>query len=138
MSRSSATWCNTWYTGQRLYSAIWYNWEAKSCVYSPELNKIKSFHILSTSWHKYTLLERLVLIFLSFLFFINLKLPIMPLLYKPLASFCLLPDPISRYSNTIHVILGTNAICYTVWQWCWSQVLLNKIYLLVFFYVYIY
>ena len=25
-----------------------------------ELNKIKSFYILSTSWHKYTLLERLV------------------------------------------------------------------------------
>ena len=40
VSRSSATWCNTWYTGQRLYSAIWYKWEAKSCVYSQ--NSIKS------------------------------------------------------------------------------------------------
>ena len=25
VSRSSATWCNNSYTGQRLYSAIWYN-----------------------------------------------------------------------------------------------------------------
>ena len=29
-----------------------------------ELNKIKSFHILSTSWLKYTLLERLVTYYL--------------------------------------------------------------------------
>ena len=62
MSKSSATWCNTWYTGQRLYSAIWYNWEAKSCVYSQNSIKSISFHILSTSWHKCTLLERLVLL----------------------------------------------------------------------------
>ena len=53
MSRSSATWCNTWYTGQRLRSKV--------LRIQSELNKIKSIHILSTSWHKYTLLERLVL-----------------------------------------------------------------------------
>ena len=41
--RSSATWCNTWYTGQWLYSAIWYNWEAKSCVYSQNSIKSKAF-----------------------------------------------------------------------------------------------
>ena len=56
VSRSSATWCNTWYTGQRLRSQVF--------RIQSELNKIKSFHILSTSWQKYTLLERLVLTYI--------------------------------------------------------------------------
>ena len=64
MLRSSATWCNTWYTGLR----------SQVLRLQSELNKIKSFHILSTSWHKYTLLERLVNLVKGFGKFWNLIL----------------------------------------------------------------